>query len=102
MAKSWTDGAPAPVALQDHAHLEDPHRHVDPQRVPGEVGGRHANHPPRRGQIHPRLVELLHRNGVAGSDHRGAGAGHGAHRSGRQSVNANAARAVIGGEIAHG
>lgn len=23
MAKSWTDGAPAPVALQDHAHLED-------------------------------------------------------------------------------
>jgi len=24
MAKSWTDGAPAPVALQDHAHLKDP------------------------------------------------------------------------------
>jgi hypothetical protein len=22
--KSWTDGAPAPVALQDHAHLRDP------------------------------------------------------------------------------
>jgi hypothetical protein len=22
--KSWTDGAPAPVALQDHASLEDP------------------------------------------------------------------------------
>ena len=24
MPKSWTDGAPAPVALQDHAHLKDP------------------------------------------------------------------------------
>lgn len=24
MAKSWTDGAPAPVVLQDHAHLRDP------------------------------------------------------------------------------
>ena len=24
MPKSWTDGAPAPVALQDHAHLRDP------------------------------------------------------------------------------
>ena len=24
MPKSWTDGAPQPVALQDHAHLKDP------------------------------------------------------------------------------
>ena len=24
MAKSWTDGAPIPVALQEHAHLKDP------------------------------------------------------------------------------
>lgn len=24
MPKSWTDGAPAPVALQEHAHLKDP------------------------------------------------------------------------------
>ena len=24
MTKSWTDGAPAPMALQEHAHLKDP------------------------------------------------------------------------------
>ena len=24
MTKSWTDGAPAPMALKEHAHLKDP------------------------------------------------------------------------------
>ena len=42
MAKSWTDGAPAPVALQDHAHLEDPISYKIKKRLLGGPLNRHT------------------------------------------------------------
>lgn len=42
MAKSWTDGAPAPVALQDHAHLEDPISYKIKKAVLGGPLNRHT------------------------------------------------------------
>ena len=42
MAKSWTDGAPAPVALQDHAHLEDPISYKIKKRLLGGALNRHT------------------------------------------------------------
>ena len=42
MAKSWTDGAPAPVALQEHAHLEDPISYKIKKRILGGPLNRHT------------------------------------------------------------
>ena len=42
MAKSWTDGAPAPVALQDHAHLEDPISYKIKKAILGGPLNRHT------------------------------------------------------------
>ena len=42
MAKSWTDGAPAPVALQDHAHLNDPLSYKIKKRILGGPLNRHT------------------------------------------------------------
>jgi len=42
VAKSWTDGAPAPVALQDHAHLEDPISYKIKKRLLGGALNRHT------------------------------------------------------------
>ena len=42
MAKSWTDGAPAPVALQEHAHLKDPLRYKIKRRLLGAPHNRHS------------------------------------------------------------
>lgn len=42
MAKSWTDGAPAPVTLQDHAHLEDPISYKIKKRLLGGPLNRHT------------------------------------------------------------
>ncbi|CAN2227679.1 PotE Amino acid transporters [Candidatus Nanopelagicaceae bacterium] len=42
MAKSWTDGAPAPVALQEHAHLKDPLRYKIKRRILGAPHNRHS------------------------------------------------------------
>ena len=42
MAKSWTDGAPAPVALQDHAHLNDPLSYKIKKRLLGGPLNRHT------------------------------------------------------------
>jgi len=42
VAKSWTDGAPAPVALQDHAHLEDPISYKIKKRLLGGPLNRHT------------------------------------------------------------
>ena len=42
MAKSWTDGAPAPVALQEHAHLKDPLRYKIKRRLLGQPHNRHS------------------------------------------------------------
>ena len=42
MPKSWTDGAPAPVALQDHATLEDPLTYKIKQRLLGGALNRHS------------------------------------------------------------
>ena len=42
MAKSWTDGAPAPVALQDHAHLEDSISYKIKKRILGDPLNRHT------------------------------------------------------------
>jgi amino acid transporter len=45
MPKSWTDGAPAPVALQDHAHLKDPLSYKIKRRLLGGALNRHSlNH----------------------------------------------------------
>ncbi|CAN2171341.1 PotE Amino acid transporters [Candidatus Nanopelagicaceae bacterium] len=45
MPKSWTDGAPAPVALQDHAHLKDPLSYKIKRRLLGGALNRHTlNH----------------------------------------------------------
>jgi amino acid transporter len=40
--KSWTDGAPAPVALQDHAHLRDPLTYKIKRRFLGKPLNRHS------------------------------------------------------------
>lgn len=42
MPKSWTDGAPAPVALQDHAHLKDPLSYKIKRRLLGGALNRHT------------------------------------------------------------
>ena len=42
MAKSWTDGAPAPVALQDHAHLSDPISYKIKRKLLGNPLNRHT------------------------------------------------------------
>ena len=42
MAKSWTDGAPAPVALQEHAHLKDPLRYKIKRALLGAPHNRHS------------------------------------------------------------
>ena len=42
MAKSWTDGAPAPVALQEHAHLKDPLRYKIKSALLGAPHNRHS------------------------------------------------------------
>ncbi len=42
MAKSWTDGAPAPVALQEHAHLKDPLRYKIKRAFLGAPHNRHS------------------------------------------------------------
>ena len=42
MAKSWTDGAPAPVALQDHAHLSDPLSYKIKKKILGGPLNRHT------------------------------------------------------------
>ena len=42
MPKSWTDGAPAPVALQDHAHLKDPLSYKIKRRLLGSALNRHT------------------------------------------------------------
>jgi amino acid transporter len=41
VAKSWTDGAPAPVALQEHAHLKDPLRYKIKRAFLGAPINRH-------------------------------------------------------------
>jgi amino acid transporter len=40
--KSWTDGAPQPVALQDHAHLKDPLSYKIKRRFLGVALNRHS------------------------------------------------------------
>jgi len=40
--KSWTDGAPQPVALQDHAHLKDPLSYKVKRRFLGNALNRHS------------------------------------------------------------
>jgi amino acid transporter len=40
--KSWTDGAPAPVVLQDHAQLEDPLTYKVKRRILGGALNRHS------------------------------------------------------------
>ncbi|MFM9151025.1 MAG: amino acid permease [Candidatus Planktophila sp.] len=42
MPKSWTDGAPAPVVLQDHAPLEDPISYKIKRRFLGGALNRHS------------------------------------------------------------
>ena len=42
MAKSWTDDAPKPVALQEHAHLEDPLKYKIKRRFLGSALNRHS------------------------------------------------------------
>ena len=42
MPKSWTDGAPAPVALQDHAHLRDPLTYKIKKLFLGSALNRHS------------------------------------------------------------
>ena len=42
MPKSWTDGAPAPVVLQDHATLEDPLSYKIKRRLLGGALNRHS------------------------------------------------------------
>ena len=42
MAKSWTDDAPKPVALQEHAHLEDPLKYKIKRRFLGPALNRHS------------------------------------------------------------
>ena len=42
MPKSWTDGAPAPVVLQDHATLEDPLSYKIKRRFLGGALNRHS------------------------------------------------------------
>jgi amino acid transporter len=42
VAKSWTDGAPTPVALQEHAHLKDPLRYKIKRRLLGQPHNRHS------------------------------------------------------------
>jgi amino acid transporter len=42
VAKSWTDGAPAPVALQDHAHLKDPITYKIKRAILGGALNRHS------------------------------------------------------------
>lgn len=42
MAKSWTDGAPAPVALKDHAHVNDPLSYKIKKRMLGGPLNRHT------------------------------------------------------------
>ena len=42
MPKSWTDGAPAPVVLQDHATLEDPLSYTIKRRFLGGALNRHS------------------------------------------------------------
>lgn len=42
MAKSWTDDAPKPVALQEHAHLEDPLKYKIKRRLLGSALNRHS------------------------------------------------------------
>ncbi len=42
MPKSWTDGAPEPVALQDHAHLKDPLSYKIKRRLLGGALNRHT------------------------------------------------------------
>ena len=42
VAKSWTDGAPTPVALQEHAHLKDPLRYKIKRAFLGAPHNRHS------------------------------------------------------------
>lgn len=42
MPKSWTDGAPAPVVLQDHAHLKDSLGYRIKRRLLGNALNRHS------------------------------------------------------------
>lgn len=42
MSKSWTDGAPVPMALQEHAHLKDPFSYKLKKALLGNPLNRHA------------------------------------------------------------
>lgn len=42
VAKSWTDNAPAPVVLQEHAHVKDPFRYKIKQAFLGRPHNRHT------------------------------------------------------------
>lgn len=42
MSKSWTDGAPTPVALQEHAHLKDPFSYKIKRALLGNPLNRHS------------------------------------------------------------
>ncbi|MCX6455810.1 MAG: hypothetical protein NT057_06105 [Actinobacteria bacterium] len=42
MPKSWTDGAPEPMVLQDHAHLKDPFSYKLKKAFLGNPLNRHS------------------------------------------------------------
>ena len=42
MPKSWTDGAPSPVVMQEQSHLKDPLSYVIKRRLLGTPLNRHT------------------------------------------------------------
>ena len=42
MPNAWTDGAPQPVAMQEHAELKDPIRYKIKRRLLGPAHNRHS------------------------------------------------------------
>ncbi|MSO43472.1 MAG: amino acid permease [Candidatus Planktophila sp.] len=60
MPKSWTDGAPAPVPLQEHVHLKDPFFYRVKNRLLGKPINRHS--------LHEQRLSKRHAYGVLSSD----------------------------------
>ena len=60
MPKSWTDGAPVPVPLQEHVHLKDPFFYRVKNRLLGKPINRHS--------LHEQRLSKRHAYGVLSSD----------------------------------
>ena len=63
--KSWTDDAPEPMVLQEHAHLEDPISYRIKKRILGVPLNRHSLSHQRLSKTH--ALGILSSDGISSS-----------------------------------